>query len=141
MHLRLHFHLFFPPRPRARRTNEVALRAGSVSDGQMMHEGTGHHCFHLRFHFHLFFTPRVRQRGQTFVSFRRFYFLIFGGNLICPSLTLPARKVKDRSPSPTTCSPTDFAFSTVFLAGNISDGQCICVFLRAGSVSDGQIRH
>ena len=29
--------------------------------------------------------------GQTFVSFRRFYFLIFGGNLICPSLTRPAR--------------------------------------------------
>ena len=61
--------------------------------------------------------------GQTFVSFRRFYFLIFGGNLICPSLTLPARKVKERSPSPITRSPMDFAFSNVFRAGNISDGQ------------------
>ena len=49
----------------------------------------------------------------------------------CPSLTLPARKVKERSPSPTTRSPTDFAFSSVFRAGNISDGQCVFLFFTS----------
>ena len=42
----------------------------------------------------LFFRARRIGDGQTFESFRRFYFRIFGGNLICPSLTLPARKVQ-----------------------------------------------
>ena len=40
----------------------------------------------------LFFRARRIGDGQTFELFRRFYFRIFGGNLICPSLTLPARK-------------------------------------------------
>ena len=34
----------------------------------------------------LFFRARRIGDGQTFELFRRFYFRIFGGNLICPSL-------------------------------------------------------
>ena len=75
----------------------------------------------------------------------------------CPSLTLPARKVKERSPSPTTRSPMDFAFSNVFRGrkyqrrtmrfpvfyepeASATDNAFSC-FLRAGSVSDGQMMH
>ena len=68
-------HLIFTSRPRERRTNDALGNRMPLF------------VFVFVFVFAIYFLlPGRVNDGQTFVSFRRFYFLIFGGNLICPSL-------------------------------------------------------